>query len=94
MASAATISSPGSVNSSSTQPVPESAARTAHAVAARQEIRMGRAATAGAGVNWLTLSVMAAFHAGALAALFFFTWQRLTVMMALYVVAINVGIGM
>jgi stearoyl-CoA desaturase (delta-9 desaturase) len=55
---------------------------------------MGRAAAAGEGINWLTLSVMAAFHAGALAALFFFTWQRLTVMLVLYVVAINVGIGM
>ena len=55
---------------------------------------MGRAAAAGAGINWLTLSVMAVFHVGALAALFFFTWQRLAVMLVLYVVAINVGIGM
>jgi fatty-acid desaturase len=31
---------------------------------------------------------------GALAALFFFSWQRLVVMLVLYVVAINVGIGM
>jgi stearoyl-CoA desaturase (delta-9 desaturase) len=38
--------------------------------------------------------VIAVFHLGALAALFFFTWQRLTVMLALYVLAINVGIGM
>ena len=37
---------------------------------------------------------MSAFHAGALAALFFFTWQRLAVTAVLYVLAINVGIGM
>ena len=55
---------------------------------------MGRAASVGAGVNWLTLGVIAAFHGGALAALFFFSWQRLLVMLVLYVVAINVGIGM
>jgi len=55
---------------------------------------MGRAASVGAGVNWLTLGVIAAFHLGALAALFFFSWQRLLVMLVLYVVAINVGIGM
>src|ERR1035441_7268430 len=65
-----------------------------HAAPAQQEIRMGRAASVGAGINWLTLTVIAAFHAGALAALFFFSWQRLAVMVALYVVAINVGIGM
>ena len=55
---------------------------------------MGRAVSIGAGINWLTLSVIVAFHLGALAALFFFTWQRLTVMLVLYVVAINLGIGM
>jgi stearoyl-CoA desaturase (delta-9 desaturase) len=55
---------------------------------------MGRAATVGEGINWLTLGVLIAFHLGALAALFFFTWQRLTVMLVLYVLAINVGIGM
>ena len=55
---------------------------------------MGRAASIGAGINWLTLGVIVAFHVGALAALFFFTWQRLVVMVVLYVVAINVGIGM
>ncbi|MGD0096002.1 MAG: fatty acid desaturase [Terracidiphilus sp.] len=55
---------------------------------------MGRAATVGEGINWLTMTVLVIFHLGALAALFFFTWQRLTVMIALYVLAINVGIGM
>ena len=55
---------------------------------------MGKAATVGDGVNWLTLGVVAAFHVGALASLFFFSWQRLGVMLVMYVVAINVGIGM
>ena len=55
---------------------------------------MGRAVFIGEGINWLTLIVVAAFHVGAVAALFFFTWQRLVVMLALYVLTINVGIGM
>jgi len=55
---------------------------------------MGRAATVSDGINWLTLLVVAAFHLGALAAFFFFSWQRLGVMLVLYVVAINIGIGM
>ena len=46
---------------------------------------MGRAVFIGEGINWLTLSVVAAFHVGAVAALFFFTWQRLAVMLVLYV---------
>jgi fatty-acid desaturase len=57
-------------------------------------ILMGRVAAVGQGINWLTLMVMVAFHLGALAAFFFYTWQRLAVMLALYVIAINVGIGM
>ena len=61
-----------------TLPIPETqestpAAVGAHAVPARQEVRMGRAASIGAGINWLTLGVIVAFHVGALAALFFFT---------------------
>ncbi|MGA3009574.1 MAG: fatty acid desaturase [Terracidiphilus sp.] len=61
---------------------------------ARLQVRMGRAVAVGEGVNWLTLGVIIAFHLGAVAALFFFTWQRLAVSVALYVLAINVGIGM
>jgi fatty-acid desaturase len=70
------------------------AAHTAHAVSARQQIRMGRAATVGEGFNWSTLVIIGIFHVGAVAALFFFSWQRLLVMAILYVLAINVGIGM
>lgn len=55
---------------------------------------MGRAATLPEGFNWLTFTIIALFHAGALAALFFFTWQRLAVMAIIYILAINVGIGM
>ena len=73
---------------------PEAPPAPVHAAPARLEVKMGRAVFIGEGVNWLTLSVVAAFHVGAIAALFFFTWPRLLVMLALYVVAINVGIGM
>lgn len=65
-----------------------------HTVAARNLLRMGRAATVGEGLNWLTVVTVALFHIGAVAAFFFFTWQRLAVMSVLYVLAINVGIGM
>jgi fatty-acid desaturase len=82
-----------------TLPIPEIAeapvsTAPAHAVPARLEVKMGRAASVGAGVNWLTLGVIIAFHIGALAALFFFSWQRLVAMLVLHVIAINVGIGM
>jgi len=63
-------------------------------VPARQLVRMGRAATVGEGVNWLTLGTVIIFHLGAVAALFLFSWPRLLVMAVLYVLAINVGIGM
>jgi len=72
----------------------EAASATAHTVPARQEVRMGRAATIGWGLNWFTVGVMIVFHVGALAALFMFSWPRLAVMTVLYVLAINVGIGM
>jgi len=65
-----------------------------NAVPARDQVRMGRAATVKSGVTWLTLSVIIFFHMGALAAFFFFSWSRLAVMAILYVLAINVGIGM
>src|SRR5579863_2527794 len=65
-----------------------------HSVSAKTEIHMGRAATVSEGVNWLTVATIIVFHVGALAALFLFSWQRLVVMAILYVLAINVGIGM
>ena len=45
-------------------------------------------------MNWVTMIAMIAFHLGAVAALFFFSWERLAVSVVLYVLAINVGIGM
>lgn len=65
-----------------------------HVIPAREKVRMGRAASVGEGYNWFTLIAMVIFHVGAVAALFMFTWQRLAVATVLYVLAINVGIGM
>jgi fatty-acid desaturase len=45
-------------------------------------------------MNWTTTLFMAAFHVGAIAALFMFSWTALIVSVVLYVIAINVGIGM
>src|SRR5579871_4872367 len=68
--------------------------KAANAVPARELVHMGKAATVPAGMNWLTLVTVILFHVGALAAFFFFSWGRLAVMAVLYVLAINVGIGM
>jgi fatty-acid desaturase len=78
----------------SAQLSPDLSEAASRPVAARHQVRMGRAASVGEGINWLTLVVLIVFHLGAVAALFFYTWQRLTVMVGLYVLAINVGIGM
>ena len=95
MASALTAPSPATPAEVSVTPNPEAQTSAGnHSVSARQMVRMGRAATVGEGFNWLTLVVMVLFHVGAIAALFLFTWQRLAVMAVLYVLAINVGIGM
>ena len=72
----------------------ESSAHSAHTVPAKRLIRMGRAAATEAGFSWPMLIIIGLFHAGALAALFFFSWPRLVVTVVLYVLAINVGIGM
>jgi stearoyl-CoA desaturase (delta-9 desaturase) len=61
---------------------------------ARPQLRLGRVATVAEGLNWLNFTTIALFHVGALAAFFFFTWQRIAVMAVIYVLAINVGIGM
>ena len=44
-------------------------------------------------VNWITAIVMALFHVGAIAALFFFTWKALFVAIFLWWVAGSLGIG-
>ena len=89
------------ISSQPASPSPQAVADSAQpvsaeskAAAARPQLRLGRAATLPEGFNWLTFTIIALFHAGALAALFFFTWQRLAVMAIIYILAINVGIGM
>ena len=67
---------------------------SASTVPARRLIRMGRTAAVSAGLSWPMLLIIGLFHVGALAALFMFTWQRLLVTAIIYVLAINVGIGM
>ncbi len=90
---APSIASPDEVQHDSTLIAPETDS-SAPAVAARELVRMGKGATVPAGMNWLTLVTVLLFHVGALAAFFFFSWGRLAVMAILYVLAINVGIGM
>src|SRR5215469_13056327 len=93
MATAPTVSTPETTTVTPTQNGPIKQG-SFHAVSARNLLRMGKAATVGAGLNWLTVVTILVFHVGALAALFLFSWQRLVVMAILYVLAINVGIGM
>ena len=45
-------------------------------------------------LNWTTTVVMAMFHVGAIAALFFFSWKALAVSAAIYWVTIGLGISM
>jgi len=59
----------------------------------RREMRTGPTHQDGK-INWVTVSFMALFHAGALAALFFFSWPNLIVAAVLYFLAIDVGVGM
>jgi fatty-acid desaturase len=60
--------------------------------AGRPVATMGRGPEAG--INWITTGFMIAFHAGAVAALFMFSWKALAVAAVVYVFAINMGIGM
>jgi stearoyl-CoA desaturase (delta-9 desaturase) len=45
-------------------------------------------------VNWITATVFTLFHAGALAAPFFFEWKSVIVAAVLYWMCISWGIGM
>src|SRR5678810_557101 len=56
--------------------------------------RLNRKAAAEGEVNWVTAGFMLAFHIGAVAALFFFTWKALLVSMFLWWVSGSLGIGM
>jgi fatty-acid desaturase len=44
--------------------------------------------------NWITTLIMGAFHVGAVAALFMFTWHAFIAFAVLYFVSINLGVGM
>ena len=54
---------------------------------------LGRAHQGGS-VSWVTTSFMVLFHILAITALFFFSWKGLAAAVVLYVVSINIGIGM
>ena len=45
-------------------------------------------------INWVTTFFMAAFHVGAMVALFFFTWRALFVAIVLWWISGSLGIGM
>src|SRR5258708_34108785 len=48
---------------------------------------------AGDEINWVTASFMIAFHIGAVAAVFFFTWKALAVAAVLWGGSTSLGIG-
>ncbi len=56
-------------------------------------VNLGRKQQQG-NLNVITAVAMGLFHVGAVAALFYFSWTNLIVMLVLYFFAINVGIGM
>src|SRR5438067_5810607 len=45
-------------------------------------------------VNWITTTAMAIFHAGAIAALFMFSWKAFAVGMVFWYISGSLGIGM
>ncbi|HTW24957.1 MAG TPA: fatty acid desaturase [Candidatus Baltobacteraceae bacterium] len=55
---------------------------------------LGKKSAANNEINWVTATAMFLFHAGAIAALFFFRWQAFLVGLFLYWVAGGLGIGM
>jgi fatty-acid desaturase len=62
--------------------------------AARQQVPVLGRATQAHQRNWLTTSVMSAFHVLAVAALFMFTWKAFLSAIVLWAFAVNMGIGM
>jgi len=46
------------------------------------------------GINWVAVTAFAIFHAGAVAALFFFSWPAFFTAVALYWISLSLGIGM
>ena len=73
-------------------PAPSSAA--AARARSKQDVPVLGRAGQDFGRNWVTTIFMLAFHIGAVVALFFFSWKALIAAVILYVLSINVGIGM
>lgn len=71
----------------------EAAPTTPLAAGNSPAILMGKDQT-GTDLNWTTTGFMVLFHLGAVAALFYFSWTALIVAAVIYILAINVGIGM
>ena len=46
------------------------------------------------GINWISVTAFSVFHAGAVAALFFFNWPAFFTALGLYWVSLSLGIGM
>ncbi len=46
------------------------------------------------GINWISVTAFTAFHAGAFAALFFFSWPAYFTAIVLYWISLSLGIGM
>jgi fatty-acid desaturase len=61
--------------------------------AAEQPPTLGRAAQSFRR-NWITTLFVAAFHIGAIAAVFFFSWKGVVAAAVLWVMGVNMGIGM
>jgi stearoyl-CoA desaturase (delta-9 desaturase) len=55
---------------------------------------LGKRATANSGINWVTATFMLLFHVGAVAALFFFSWKVVLLLVFLNWVSGSLGIGM
>ncbi len=55
--------------------------------------QLGKRATANSGINWVTATFMVLFHVGAVAALFFFSWKVVLLLVFLNWVSGSVGIG-
>jgi fatty-acid desaturase len=55
---------------------------------------LGKESANESGINWITASSMLLLHIGALAALFFFSWNALLLAVLLYWVGGSLGIGM
>ena len=74
-------------------PVPQRPAVAEITARVKQDLRMGREFQQGT-INWITTIAMGLFHVGAIASLFFFSWANVATFVVMYILAINVGIGM